>query len=107
LMARIALDMSYLFWRIIIFGFFEMFATNDSDSKFWNSLRKMFLWFIVFAELNPIFTTKKGGLRSLRLGFQKYFYGINSMSYDNQKSYSKRLTASRSWFVSTQTSNLQ
>jgi hypothetical protein len=32
------------------------------------------------------FSLLKGGLRSLRLGFQKYFYGINSMSYDKQKS---------------------
>jgi hypothetical protein len=51
--------------------------------------------------------TKKGGLRSLRLGFEKYFYGINSMLYDNQKSYSKRLTASGSRVMSTQTSNFQ
>jgi hypothetical protein len=48
-----------------------------------------------------------GGRRSLRLGFQKYFYGINSMSYDNQKSYSKRLTTSGSRVMSTQTSNFQ
>ncbi len=54
-------------------------------------------FYLFFAILVTIFTnqTKKGGLRSLRLGFQKYFYGINNMSYDNQKSYSKRLTTSR------------
>jgi hypothetical protein len=35
----------------------------------------------------------KGSLRLLRLEFQNYFYGTNSMSYyDNQKSYSKRLS---------------
>jgi hypothetical protein len=70
---------------------------------------KLFLKLFVVLFIIPIIKdltqelfTQKGDLRSLRLGFQKYFYGINSMSYDNQKSYSKRLTASRS-----QTSNFQ
>jgi hypothetical protein len=51
---------SYLFWRIIIFGFFEMFATNDSLAQNFEILFGKHFWnFIVFAELNPLFTTKK------------------------------------------------
>jgi hypothetical protein len=57
--------------------------------------------------MRPPSATKKGVLRSSRFGFQKYLYGFNSMSNDNQKSYSKRLTASRFRAMNTQRSNFQ